>query len=189
MRVFLAGASGAIGSRLVPQLRERGHEVTGSTRSPDRADEIREAGAEAVICDAFDAEGLKRAVMGAMPDVVVNELTSLPRDYDPRKLDESFYAPTNRVRTEGGGNLLDAARASTAKRFVTQSIAFLYAREGPMVADEEARPATDAPPRHLAPGEVTLDLPGNLPQTAGDLSLGNQDALDLFLPVRRNAAG
>ena len=81
--------------------------MTGSTRSPDRADEIREAGAEAVICDAFDAEGLKRAVMGAMPDVVVNELTSLPRDYDPRKLDESFYAPTNRVRTEGGGNLLE----------------------------------------------------------------------------------
>ena len=67
MRVFLAGASGTIGSSLVPQLRERGHEVTGSTRSPDRADEIREAGAEAVICDAFDAEALKRAVMGAMP--------------------------------------------------------------------------------------------------------------------------
>jgi nucleoside-diphosphate-sugar epimerase len=145
MRVFVAGASGVIGGRLVPQLRERGHEVTGATRSPERAEEVRRAGAEAVVCDAFDAEALKRAVAAAMPDVVVNELTSLPRDYDPRKLDESFYGPTNRVRTEGGGNLLEAARAAGARRFVTQSIAFLYAREGDMVVDETARPATDAP--------------------------------------------
>jgi nucleoside-diphosphate-sugar epimerase len=145
MRVFVAGASGVIGRRLVPQLRERGHEVTGATRLPERAEDVRRAGAEAVVCDAFDAEALKRAVAAAMPDVVVNELTSLPRDYDPRKLDESFYGPTNRVRTEGGGNLLEAARAAGARRFVTQSIAFLYVREGPMVVDETARPATDAP--------------------------------------------
>src|SRR5436190_15569597 len=135
MRVFVAGASGTVGSRLLPQLRARGHEVTGSTRSPDRAEELRTAGAEAVVCDVFDAEALKRAVVGAMPDVVVNELTSLPKDYDPRKLDESFYGPTNRVRTEGGANLLAAAQASTARRFVTQSIPFLYAEVGAGVQD------------------------------------------------------
>ena len=82
------------------------------------------------------------AVADARPEVVVNELTKLPRDYDPRKID---YAPTNRIRTEGGGNLLAAARAAGARRFVTQSIAFLYAPEGEMVKDEEARPSTDAP--------------------------------------------
>ena len=85
------------------------------------------------------------AVGLARPDVVVNELTKLPRDYDTRKLDERFYAPTNRIRTEGGGNLLGAAVAAGAQRFVTQSIAFLYAPEGEMVKDEDGRPSTDAP--------------------------------------------
>src|SRR5919201_866427 len=133
MRVFVAGASGAIGQALIPKLRERGHEVTGATRSPERAEQVREAGAMAVVCDAFDADALNRAVAGAMPDVVVNELTSLPRDYDPRKLDRSFYGPTNRVRTEGGGTLLRGEKAAGARRFVTQSVAFIYAQEGDMV--------------------------------------------------------
>jgi nucleoside-diphosphate-sugar epimerase len=146
MRVFVAGAGGAIGRMLVPQLRERGHQVFGTTRFAERAEELRAAGAEPVVCDVFDADALKRAVGEARPEVVVNELTSLPRDYDPRKLDESFYGPTNRVRTEGGGNLLEAARAAGARRFVTQSIAFLYATEGEKVKDEEGRPDTGAPP-------------------------------------------
>jgi nucleoside-diphosphate-sugar epimerase len=76
----------------------------------------------------------------------VNELTKLPRDYDTRKLDERFYGPTNRIRTEGGGNLLAAAIAAGARRFVTQSISFLYAPEGEMVKDEEGRPWMDAAP-------------------------------------------
>jgi nucleoside-diphosphate-sugar epimerase len=145
MRVFVAGASGAIGHPLVRQLVAAGHEVTGSTRSEARAGEIRAAGCEPVVCDVFDVDALTRAVEDARPEVVVNELTSLPRDYNPRRLDERFYGPTNRVRTEGGGNLLDAARSAGARRFVTQSIAFLYAPEGEMVKDETGRPFTDAP--------------------------------------------
>jgi nucleoside-diphosphate-sugar epimerase len=145
MKVFVAGASGVVGRPLVRQLVAAGHRVTGTTRSEARAEEVRVAGADAVVCDVFDADALRDAVQAAGPDVVVNELTSLPRDYNPRQMDERFYAPTNRVRTEGGGNLLAAATSAGVKRFVTQSIAFLYAPEGEMVKDESGRPFTDAP--------------------------------------------
>jgi nucleoside-diphosphate-sugar epimerase len=142
MKVFVAGASGAIGRPLVRQLVAAGHEVTGTTRRPERAEEIREAGAKTVVCDVFDAPALQAAIKAASPEVVVNELTSLPRDYNPRKLD---YEPTNRVRKEGGGNLIRAAIEVGARRYVTQSIAFLYAPEGSRVKDEEGRPFEDAP--------------------------------------------
>jgi nucleoside-diphosphate-sugar epimerase len=143
MRVFVAGASGAIGTPLVRQLLAGGHEVTGMTRREERAEAIRATGADAVVCDAFDAEGLARAVKSATPDAVINQLTSLPRKYNPRKA--AFYEATNRVRHEGGHNLIEATRAAGASRFVTQSIAFLYAPEGDWVKDEEARPFDDAP--------------------------------------------
>jgi nucleoside-diphosphate-sugar epimerase len=143
MKVFVAGASGAIGEPLVRQLLGAGHEVTGTTRREDRAEEIRAAGATAVVCDAFDAPALEAAVKAAAPEVVVNQLTSLPQKYAPRKA--SFYEATDRVRKEGGGNLLAAARAAGARRFLTQSICFLYAPEGDWVKDEEARPFDDAP--------------------------------------------
>jgi nucleoside-diphosphate-sugar epimerase len=146
MRVFVAGASGVIGRPLLRQLVAAGHGVVGMTSRQDRVPAIEEAGAEAVVCDALDADALGETVGAARPDVVVNQLTKLPRDYDPRKLDESFYGPTNRIRTVGGGNLLAAARAAGAGRFVTQSIAFLYAPEGEMVKDEEGRPWTRAAP-------------------------------------------
>lgn len=143
MRVFVAGASGAIGRPLVRQLVAAGHEVTGMTRRQERAEAIRAAGATAVVCDAFDAEALESAVRAAAPDAVVNQLTSLPRKYNPRRA--SFYEATNRVRGEGGHNLVEAARAASARRFVTQSIAFLYAPQGSWVKNEEGRPFADAP--------------------------------------------
>jgi nucleoside-diphosphate-sugar epimerase len=143
MRVFVAGASGAIGGPLVRRLVAAGHEVTGTTRRPERADEIRAEGATAVVCDVFDLPALEAAVAEAAPEVVVNELTSLPEDFNPRKMD---YGPTNRVRSEGGGNLMRAALAAGARRYVTQSIAFIYAPEGDLVKDEEAPPFEDAPP-------------------------------------------
>jgi 2-alkyl-3-oxoalkanoate reductase len=143
MKVFVAGASGAIGGPLVRQLLAAGHEVTGTTRREDRAEQIRAAGAGAVVCDVFDAAALEAAVKEAAPEVVVNQLTSLPQRYNARKA--SFYEATDRVRKEGGRNLLAAARAAGARRFVTQSICFLYAPEGDWVKDEEARPFTDAP--------------------------------------------
>ncbi len=143
MRVFVAGASGAIGKPLMRQLVAAGHNVTGTTRHETRAEEIRAAGAKAVVCDVFDREALEAAVKEAAPEVVVNQLTSLPQDFNPKKID---YGPTNRVREEGGGNLMTAALAVGARRYVTQSIAFIYAPEGDWVKDEEARPFEDAPP-------------------------------------------
>jgi nucleoside-diphosphate-sugar epimerase len=143
MKVFVAGASGAIGRPLVRQLVEAGHEVTGTTRSEQKAGSIREAGATAVVCDVFDAPALEAAVRAAAPEVVINQLTNLPHKNEPRKA--SFFEATNRVRNEGGGNLLAAARAVGARRFLTQSICFLYAPEGDWIKDEDARPFADAP--------------------------------------------
>ena len=146
MKVFVAGASGVIGRPLVRQLVAAGHDVVGMASSEASAGRVSDAGGEGIVCDALDAAAMREAVGAARPDVVINELTKLPRDYDTRNMDERFYAPTNRIRTEGGGNLIAAARAAGARRFVTQSIAFLYAPEGVMVKDEEGRPSTDAPP-------------------------------------------
>jgi nucleoside-diphosphate-sugar epimerase len=136
VRIFVAGASGAIGRPLVRQLLGAGHQVTGMTRRAERAAEIRESGAECVVCDVFDAEALAAAVGAASPDVVVHELTSLPARIDPRRAET--YRATNRVRTEGTANLIAAARAAGAGRFVAQSIAFVYAPVGPRVVDEGA---------------------------------------------------
>jgi nucleoside-diphosphate-sugar epimerase len=145
MRVLVAGASGAIGQPLVPKLVAAGHEVTGMTRSEERADAIRSAGARAAICDALDANALGLAVADAAPEVVIHQLTALPHRFDPRKA--SIYDATNRLRREGTRNLVDAALAAGARRFVCQSIAFAY-RPGtrPEVKDEEAPLAQGAPP-------------------------------------------
>jgi 2-alkyl-3-oxoalkanoate reductase len=142
MKVFVAGASGVIGGTLVPQLLAAGHEVKGGTRSEESAEQIRALGAEAVVGDVFDRETVVAQMKAAAPEVVVNELTSLPDRYNPRR--KSFYEATNRVRSEGGANLIAGAQAAGARRFVTQSIAFLYAPEGEMVKDEDGRPFTEA---------------------------------------------
>jgi nucleoside-diphosphate-sugar epimerase len=143
MRVFLAGASGAIGRPLVPKLVAAGHEVTGTTRSEERAEAIRAAGATAAVLDVFDAASLSAAMDEARPEVLVHELTSLPDRLDFRK--EGVYEPTNRVRTEGTRILLDAARAAGARRFVCQSIAFAYRPEGARVKTENDPLMDDIP--------------------------------------------
>jgi len=144
MKVFVAGASGAIGKPLVRQLVAAGHEVTGMTRREERAEEIRAAGASAVVCDAFDAAGLEAAVVAACPEVVVHLLTSLPHRIDYR--DKGALAPTNRVRSEGTRNLVAAAKAAGARRLIAESVAFFYAPEGERVKDEEEPLFLDAPP-------------------------------------------
>jgi nucleoside-diphosphate-sugar epimerase len=141
VRVFVAGASGAIGRPLLPKLAAAGHQVTGMTRSEEKAAEIRAAGAEAAVCDVFDTAAVEAAVDAAQPEAVIAELTALPKVFDPRKID---YGPTNRIRVEGGRNVIAAARKAGARRYITQSIAFLYAPEGGEIKDEEARPFTDA---------------------------------------------
>lgn len=143
MRVFLAGASGAIGRTLVRKLVAAGHEVTGTTRSEERAEAIRAAGAHAAVVDVFDADRLREAVAAAAPEVLVHELTSLPDRLDFRK--EGIYEPTNRVRTEGTRILLDAAREAGARRFVCQSIAFAYRPEGARVKTEDEPLMEDIP--------------------------------------------
>jgi nucleoside-diphosphate-sugar epimerase len=142
--VFVAGASGAIGRPLVPRLLAAGHEVTGSTRSRERAEAIRAAGATPVLVDALDPEALLQAVEQAAPEVVVHQLTALPERFDPRRAD--LYDATNRVRAEGTANLLAAALAAGARRFVSQSIAFGYAPgPRPEVISEDAPLNLEAP--------------------------------------------
>src|ERR1700736_2364077 len=105
MRVFLAGASGGIGQRVLGLLVEAGHQVTGSTRSAERAEEIRARGAEAAVCDALDAKALRAAVLAARPEAVIHELTNLPTRMEPRKFKTQLVS-TNRLRSEGTGNLV-----------------------------------------------------------------------------------
>jgi nucleoside-diphosphate-sugar epimerase len=144
MRIFVAGATGVIGRRLVPALRAAGHEVVGMTRSEQRAEGLRAQSTEAVVCDAFDADAVERAVVGSRPDVVVNELTDIPKELDPRKMEEQF-ATNDRLRIEGTRNLLRGARAAGARRVVSQSIAFAYA-PGDGLRSEEDPLLADPPP-------------------------------------------
>lgn len=147
MRVFLAGATGAIGTQLLPLLLADGHQVTGMTRSPHKADTLRAAGAEAVVADGLDAQAVSRAVAAARPDAVIHELTAIPQRLDARKIKRDF-ALTDRLRTEGTRNLIAAAQEAGASRFIAQSIAFAYApgpagtvhgEDDPLIADPPAQ--------------------------------------------------
>ena len=137
MRVFVAGASGAIGTRLVPRLIERGHEVTGTSRSPENAERLRALGAQPVVLDLLQREAVIEAVVAAKPDAIVHEATALADVRFSRNLDRTF-AQTNRLRTEGTDALVAAARAAGVRRLVAQSFAsFRYAREGGPVKTED----------------------------------------------------
>jgi nucleoside-diphosphate-sugar epimerase len=145
MKIFVAGASGAIGKQLVPMLVARGHEVTGMTRSPTKQDLIREMGARAVLADALDPEAVAQAVAEAEPEVVVHQLTAIDAGKFGRNFDKAF-AQTNRLRREGTDHLLAAAKAAGARRFVAQSFApWLYKRVGGPVK-AEGDPLDDTPP-------------------------------------------
>jgi nucleoside-diphosphate-sugar epimerase len=145
MKVFLAGATGAIGRRLVPQLVEVGHQVTAITRSKEKLGMLYELGAEPVLCDVFDAGRLGSVVAQAEPEAVINQLTDLPQSLNPRKLKE-YYAANNRVRREGTANLLSAARGAGVRRFLVQGAAYWYAPTGEPVKTEDAPLYLDAPP-------------------------------------------
>jgi nucleoside-diphosphate-sugar epimerase len=125
-RIVLAGASGAIGRRLVPLLRDAGHHIVATTRSAAKQDALRALGAEPVVVDVFDAAALTRVVATARPDIVIHQLTDLPKDLDPRVMGEAI-GRNARVRDEGTRNLVRAARAAGARRLVAQSIAWAYA--------------------------------------------------------------
>ncbi len=121
MRIFLAGASGVIGVRLVPLLVDAGHDVAGMTRSPEKADQLRALRAQPVVRDVYDADGLRDAVVRFKPDAVMHQLTDLPDDAS--QISE-FGERNDRMRTEGTRNLLAAAEAANVQRFFAQSIAW-----------------------------------------------------------------
>lgn len=120
MKVFVAGATGAIGKRLVPALRSRGHDVTAMTRSPQKVTALRAAGAETVVADALDRDAVARAIDAAQPEAIIHQLTSLAHVKQLRGFDREF-AVTNQLRTVGTENLLAAARSAHVKRFIAQS--------------------------------------------------------------------
>jgi nucleoside-diphosphate-sugar epimerase len=131
MRIFVAGASGVLGVRLVPLLVAAGHEVAGLTRSPTKAGLLRELGAQPVVCDVYDASALRDAVVDFGPELVVHELTDLPDDPD-----EIGDGTANaRIRREGTRNLLAAAQAAGAPRFLAQSVAWELRGSGAAAKD------------------------------------------------------
>ena len=156
-KVFLAGATGAIGRRMLPLLRAAGYEVTGTTRVPSRAEDLHAAGITPVIVDVFDAAALSAAMLAARPDVVVHQLTDLPPGLKPELMAEGLLRNA-RLRIEGTRNLVDAALRAGARRLVAQSIAFVYApgREPHDESDPLNSPAEE-PWRSTMEGVVTLE--------------------------------
>lgn len=141
MRVFVAGATGALGRPLVRALVAANHQVTGTTRSTSRIADIENAGATGVVCDALDRDAVCAAVAAADPDVVVHQLTALPDKFSKLR---NGSEPTNRLRRDGTRNLVDACVASGVPRLIAESIAFLYPPSGPAVADESVPAWTGA---------------------------------------------
>ena len=159
MRIFLAGASGVIGMRLVFLLVRSGHEVAGMTRTPKKAEGLRGLGAEPVICDVYDADRLAEAVVAYAPDLVMHQLTDLPDD-------ESLVAGSTanaRMRTEGTRNLLAATRAARAPRFFAQSVAWDPPGEGGHAKAEPepgvAVSVTDVPATYASVQSVPHAMP------------------------------
>ena len=144
MKVFVAGASGAIGQPLVRQLVAAGHEVVATTRTPAKATLLADAGAHPAVLDAMDPDALKAAVFDAQPDAVIDELTDLPKKISPFGM-RHFYDKQTPLKATAAPALIDASRAVGARVHIMQSIAFLYAPGGDAIKDEDAPPYIDAP--------------------------------------------
>jgi 2-alkyl-3-oxoalkanoate reductase len=189
MRVFVAGASGTIGTRLVPQLIDRGHQVIGSFRSPGGAERVRALGAEPIALDLLDRRAVRKAVLETEPDAIIHQATALADARFSRHLDRSF-AQTNRLRTEGTDALLAAGREAGVRRFVAQSFASMrYARVGGPVKTEDdpldptpvpATRQTNAAMRHL--DQAVTDAGGIALRYGGFYGAANDGLLQ---PVRR----
>src|ERR1044072_7675989 len=135
-RIFIAGATGAVGRPLCRLLVADGWQVAGCTRKAERAEELQALGVEPVLVDVFNAENLRTALLAARPDIVIHQLTDLPPGLDPAQMDAGRIRNA-RIREEGTHNLIAAAVAAGAKRLVAQSIAFAYA-PGPTPYHEES---------------------------------------------------
>jgi 2-alkyl-3-oxoalkanoate reductase len=163
MKIFVAGATGAIGRPLIHQLLAKGHKVVAMTRSPEKAQILAEQGVETAIADVFDADAVRAAISAAQPEVVIEQLTSLPQTYTQ----ESMRLAANlnrRIRLEGGANVLAAAQASGVRRYLMQSIAF-WAVPGAGLADEETPLAFDASPAVAGDAHTVAEIERRLLET------------------------
>jgi nucleoside-diphosphate-sugar epimerase len=157
MKIFVAGAGGVIGRRLVPLLREAGHSVAGTTRSTDRAAALRLLGAEPIIVNVFDAEAVMRAIAAAAPDVIIHQLTDLPAAPGTPGFEES-RSRNSRLRIEGTANLMKAAKAGGIRRVVAQSVAFAYApSDKPHVETDPLASPPDNEPYSTPRGVLALE--------------------------------
>ena len=160
MKFFVAGGTGVIGRPLIAELLARGHRIVALTRSPDQAPGLAERGLEPAIADVFDPDAVKAVLSRVQPEVVIEQLTALPRTYTPEAMRAA--APLNtRIRLEGGANVLAAAGAAGVRRYLRQSIAF-WAAPGPGLADEQTPLAFDASPAVAADARVVTELEGRL---------------------------
>ncbi len=170
MRVLVIGASGVIGTRLVPQLREQGHEVVGTSRSAGKAESLRELGAEPAVLDVLDAGAVRDVVGAARPDAIIYESTAIAGVSDFKHLDRSF-APTNRLRIEGTDNVLAAAREAGIRRIIAQSYApNRYKRIGGMVKTEED-PLDPGPPAAMSQTVTAMNHLDRAVTLAGGIAL------------------
>jgi nucleoside-diphosphate-sugar epimerase len=191
MRVFVAGATGVIGQRLIPLLTTAGHQVTGTTRSSGKAGQIRQLGATPVVVDGLDAGGVLAAVRAAEPEVIVHEMTALTSMRNLRNFDKLF-AVTNQLRTAGTDNLLAAARAAGTGRFIAQSFTcWPNIREGGPVKTEED-PLDPHPPASMAQSlaairhveQAVSGFPGGIALRYGGL-YGPGATQEMFAPIRK----
>jgi nucleoside-diphosphate-sugar epimerase len=134
VKIFLAGATGAIGRRLIPLLTNAGHFVSGTTRDADKVPALKRTGAQAIVLDVFNQRALHDAVARVKPDVIIHQLTNLPKVFEPAQL-AAMLNENARLRVEGTRNLVSAARVAGCRRVIAQSLAFAYA-EGPEPHDE-----------------------------------------------------
>jgi nucleoside-diphosphate-sugar epimerase len=167
MRIFVTGATGALGQHLVPALVAAGHEVTGTTRTPGKAGLVREAGAEPVVLDGLDRDAVIAAVQAAAPEVIVHEMTALADMRSLRNLDKVFVT-TNALRTQGTDNLLAAAAQAGTRRFIAQSNTNATARSGAPVKTEadplDSQPVRSATGMVAAVRHVEEAVPRGVPE-------------------------
>src|SRR6188768_2107698 len=160
MKIFVAGGTGAIGRPLIAELRAKGHALVALTRSPEKAQALVQQGIEPAIADVFDTAAVKAVVSRAQPEVVIEQLTALPRTYTRESM--SAAAPFNRrIRLEGGANVLAAAQAAGVRRYLRQSVAF-YAIPGAKLAVEDTPLAIDASPAVAADALVLSEIERHL---------------------------
>ncbi len=156
MKILVAGATGVIGRPLITQLLKKGHHVVALTRTPEKAQALSQIGVEPAIADIFDPDAVKNAIAHAQPEVVIEQLTALPKTYTGESM--SAAAPLNtRIRLEGGANVLAAAQAMGVRRYLRQSIAF-WAVPGAGLADEETPLSLDASPAVAADAHIVTKI-------------------------------